>query len=782
MKDIRNKILLFIMIFVLWNHTVYSSDIILKYSVPKTDQSLSSLEESGEAAAGRYGDRDLYAISSCSESNDWTEDQVCYADIFQNSYGDQLSFAGRDLYQQLIRAWGNGGTGEFYWNFPEKVSFTAKGEIQNNVWTWDKNHDTGYQAAADVVRKYMQSAYDAYAYDYPEVFWLKSLNFAFITSFAQNVDGTVTGYISQVRIVGAEKWGGAKREIADFQNSVNAACQEIRSSFPVNATYGEKIKVIHDWICNKVRYSDNIYGHTANGVFIHRNEVVCEGYSKGFKVLCNRFDIPCVCVSGDAYMAGRTEPHMWNCVKVKGKWYLADLTWDDMYSGYTDMYLLTGLKERGRYGTVASERKNYTRLSASQYTIEFVTPILDEVKYHEWKANGRIESSCKESGIQEFICMICGQESRKDLPLQPHEWCSWKIENRPSCNAEGKEVRECMKCGNKEERSISKTTQHGKIDWKIARKPTCLEEGIEQGYCSVCGNIVEKRTIPKDKNHSFTDWIIVLKPSCGNFGTKYRVCSICEEKETKTILPTGNHTAGSWIVDNKASCNAYGSKIKKCTGCGKILQKQAIPKIAHQYSEWKIIQSATIYITGRKQRSCSVCGNREEAFIAKLLPKVSLNITEISLTVGKTKQLKATMAAGDAVVSWKTSNKKIVTISSTGKLTAKTAGTASITVTLKSGITASCKVKVYAIPANKIMINATGLKGTELKIRRGKSVNLNVTPKPENTTDTVSYSSSDTQIFAVLSSGKITAKKTGTATLTIRVGKLIKKISVKVTL
>lgn len=63
------------------------------------------------------------------------------------------------------------------------------------------------------------------------------------------------------------------------------------------------------------------------------NYAVCAGYSRAFQHLLHMAGIPCGYISGYAYVDTEEKPddsnHAWNCVKVGGKWYEVDTTWDD---------------------------------------------------------------------------------------------------------------------------------------------------------------------------------------------------------------------------------------------------------------------------------------------------------------------------------------------------------------------------------------------------------------------------------------------------------------------
>ena len=76
--------------------------------------------------------------------------------------------------------------------------------------------------------------------------------------------------------------------------------------------------------------------------------------------------------------------------------------------------------------------------------------------------------------------------------------------------------------------------------------------------------------------------------------------------------------------------------------------------------------------------------------------KVKLNKKKAVLKKGKTLKLKATLTSkkSTTLLTWKSSNKKIATVSSKGKIKAKKVGTATITVKTHNGKKAKCKIKV----------------------------------------------------------------------------------------
>lgn len=148
---------------------------------------------------------------------------------------------------------------------------------------------------------------------------------------------------------------------------------------------------------------------------------------------------------------------------------------------------------------------------------------------------------------------------------------------------------------------------------------------------------------------------------------------------------------------------------------------------------------------------------------------VNLNKSSLSLAAGGSSALTATVnpaEASDKTVTWSSSNSAVATVSSTGTVTGIKAGTATITVKTADGrYKATCKVTV----SNKrIPVTSVKLNKTSLSLSVGGTSTLTKTVYPSGATSkTVRWTSSDTTVATVSSSGQVTGVKPGTATITV---------------
>ena len=128
---------------------------------------------------------------------------------------------------------------------------------------------------------------------------------------------------------------------------------------------------------------------------------------------------------------------------------------------------------------------------------------------------------------------------------------------------------------------------------------------------------------------------------------------------------------------------------------------------------------------------------------------IKLNKTSLTIYTGKTSTLK--VSGTSKKVTWSTSNKKVATVSSKGTVSAKSSGTATITAKVNNK-NLRCKVTVKKPTINK----------TSTSLNVGETTTLKLTGATLK-----SAKSSNTSIATVNSSGKITAKKAGTCTITL---------------
>ena len=226
----------------------------------------------------------------------------------------------------------------------------------------------------------------------------------------------------------------------------------------------------------------------------------------------------------------------------------------------------------------------------------------------------------------------------------------------------------------------------------VTKEPTCAEEGVRTYTCEA-DQETKTESIPATGEHTMGEWKVVKTPVCENAGVAERQCTICGYKETRKLKAPG-HRWSKWEVTKKATCSKTGVMTRHCTVCNKTETKEIPATGKHSWSKWKKVTPATIKAKGKAERTCSVCGKKGTKAIARLKPFVSFSKKTYKVKKGKTLKLKISYAAGDKVQSWKSSKKSVATVSSKGKIKAKKAGTTKITVVMKSGKKATCKVKV----------------------------------------------------------------------------------------
>lgn len=256
--------------------------------------------------------------------------------LFSSSYGENL-LTGRNLeiYQQhkplIENVAKNGGSTTFDATFTPIIWTTQNtGEALSNEISEKFTENIETQKILDCLL--LDCSYEAY--------WF-GRKWSWGYSCTKKTSGNITevsissisikwkvdqAYAAADYVVDDTKAQAAVSAVANA-NTIVAACESM-------STY-EKLKYFKDEICNLVSYDNNAAGtgYSTDGnpwqlvyVFDQNPDtnVVCEGYSKAFKYLCDLSGITCYTVSGDI-----DGGHMWNIVTLDGKNYLVDVTNSD---------------------------------------------------------------------------------------------------------------------------------------------------------------------------------------------------------------------------------------------------------------------------------------------------------------------------------------------------------------------------------------------------------------------------------------------------------------------
>jgi len=176
----------------------------------------------------------------------------------------------------------------------------------------------------------------------------------------------------------------------------------------------------------------------------------------------------------------------------------------------------------------------------------------------------------------------------------------------------------------------------------------------------------------------------------------------------------------------------------------------------------KAKKTGTVTVGGRPS-SVKKWAKAKVKVVDSLCPtSLTLNAANLSLTVGGTYQLSATPtpATASGSVKWASSRNSVATVSPTGLVTAKGAGTALIRAisTRNSSKTKTIKVTVAKLPSPNMLVlspNATTLE-------KGDTLQLTAAPSPAGSNSSVKWATSNSSVATVSSSGLITAKAVGT--------------------
>lgn len=387
-------------------------------------------------------------------------------------------------------------------------------------------------------------------------------------------------------------------------------------------------------------------------------------------------------------------------------------------------------RDSGKVTEAATCKKEGTKTYTCKNCGETKTESIPKTE-HQWD-NGKVtkEATCKEEGSKTYTCSICGDTKTEAIPKKEHSFDEGKITKKATCTEDGLKVYTCKSCGETKE-EVLKATGHQHTELRNEKKATCTEEGYTgDTYCTDCGELIKKGSATEKADHN---WKVTSeeKATCEKDGSKTYTCADCKETKTETIPATG-HKFGDWQTVTTQSVFTGGVQKRICNVCGKeetrnvgnqlkatiktnasslkLKRKQATKKFVvsglatgDSVKSWTSSNQKIVKVFGSRNGACTIkAGNKTgKAKITITLVsglKKTINVTvqknavactsiknvpkKITLNAKKSYQLKPVINPITCTykAKYKTSNKKIVKVTSRGKITAVKKGKAKITV------------------------------------------------------------------------------------------------------
>ena len=249
-------------------------------------------------------------------------------------YYEQLNETEKQIYDEILEKVTIQNR-EITIKWPEKIEFET-------VTRQDPELEEKKQQCSEEVKQRIQNVLDALIQDEPQFFWMD------IGTTTEKWSFQGTG------IIGNIVWTMKPVEVSIGTNYTSEQVQELNRRVEgidiPGETRQQKLDVMHRYLCELIEYDETApHAHEPYGALIE-GRAVCEGYARSLKWLCDREEIPCVLVIGDAIDTnGNAGGHMWNYVQMEnGAWYAIDATWDDQIE-VIDEYFLVGSETKDSY-------------------------------------------------------------------------------------------------------------------------------------------------------------------------------------------------------------------------------------------------------------------------------------------------------------------------------------------------------------------------------------------------------------------------------------------------
>lgn len=378
----------------------------------------------------------------------------------------------------------------------------AKNEKEADGWIYVNLYENGY---TDVNVAITSAVYNAFIADHPEFYWLGNT----YGNSTYEEDKCYAFVMS------------SDDELFAKKSTFDAAVKKIISDAGVTAGMSdfEKAERIHDELAKNIVYNNAANAHNPYGAVVDK-VCVCEGYAEAYQYLLQCCGIQSLRVEGESFNSakGAMEAHAWNLVRLDGKYYYTDLTWDDQGTETYELYhnYLNVTKEFISADHIFADTIMYTLPEANSTELNYFT-----VHGGVMPANNLDVDYLTDSFLEKgyAIVSVTGDNYDENLQVCFGENIGTILQNIGATKGSrsysmshlGREYHLYVitPCGNLRDAAHTDSNKDGKCDVcgfflpvaecphtdltkTSAKEATCIEEGNNEYYTCVCGKIFKK--------------------------------------------------------------------------------------------------------------------------------------------------------------------------------------------------------------------------------------------------------------------------------------------------
>ena len=466
------------------------------------------------------------------------------------------------------------------------------------------------------------------------------------------------------------------------QQELDAALQEVKSKIDTSGMSDEEIVLAyHEYLTSTVAYAYEDYfngtiaanhGYDMYGALV-KHSCVCQGYAETMFYLLREAGLSCAIAS-----SGNIN-HAWNIVKIHGKWYHIDATWDDPVwdmpgRSYHDYFLVSF--DTMNKNTLINHTKDRTDMVVSAQWGDTYTTAVDTT-YESGKFwNGIEKAIFYKDG---YWYSISKGSSKTSFNINKYQYSTninkvlysgtakWTTPsggyysgvyssiylrgdnlyfttpdslNKIDITSTNVTPTELINIRTQYNSSTGNNLyafgeQYGKLVYFITDSPN-IKKTKDSSNSSKYNKEYAEYTFEMCISHKWDAGVVTKEPTYTSTGTKKYTCTNCGETKTETIakLVCTSHVWDSGKVVTAPTYKTEGTKKYTCKNCG-TTKTETIAKLvctSHVWDAGVVTKKPTYTSAGTKEYTCVNCGTTKTSSIAMLkLSKVTVK-TAVSST------------------------------------------------------------------------------------------------------------------------------------------------------